>query len=156
MVARLERPLNTTKRLVLVVPPLIDRHPGFFATTAVLKRIAAQLGAPLRLLVVGGRAAEYAAHVDGVKPALRVTADGVDAWNELMPRLAAEAGPDDLVVLLSARPGTVAWHPRLERLPARFASRLPGSFVIVFPSQAAPGTATDWLTESAVPSARRI
>lgn len=142
VVARLGHPLATTRRVLLVLPPAIDRHPGFYDALAGVKRLASHVGASLTTLVVGEEAdvESCARHFDRVRPALPSTFVRVTGWSGLLARLRSEAGADDLVVLLSSRRSTLSWHPKLERLPAQLAGLVPESFLIIYPSRAAlPG-----------------
>src|SRR5690606_30884017 len=47
VVAKLGHPLNVTKRLVVVMPPLIYRHPGFAEAGRAVKTLGSQLGASI-------------------------------------------------------------------------------------------------------------
>jgi hypothetical protein len=52
IVAKMGHPLNTTSRLVLVVPPTSDHHPGFTGGVSLMKHLAAEVDARLEVLVV--------------------------------------------------------------------------------------------------------
>lgn len=135
MVAKLGHPLNTTKRLVVVLPPRIHHHPGFYGAVGAVKLIASQLGASISVLGLDNGVSPYEHHFGRVKPETPTTFKRVVGWDALLPELRKAVRPDDLVVLLSARRGTLTWHPKLERLPAEFAKLVPESFVIVYPSR---------------------
>ncbi len=45
---------------------------------------------------------------------------------------------DDIVVVFSARRGTLAWHPQLENLPRVLAHSGPESFIIFYPPENEP------------------
>jgi Kef-type K+ transport system membrane component KefB/nucleotide-binding universal stress UspA family protein len=53
LVAKLGHPLNVTRRLVVLVPPAADRHPGFADALAMVNRIAGGIGAGMAAVVVG-------------------------------------------------------------------------------------------------------
>lgn len=135
LVAKLGHPLNTTKRLVLVLPPAIGRHPGFPDALRSSKTIAARLGAGIVGFVVGANTGRYQPTVERIKPAVPTTLRTVEGWSDLLPALRAELQPDDLVMVLSARRGTLAWTPRLERLPRQLARLVPESFIIAYPAE---------------------
>jgi len=42
---------------------------------------------------------------------------------------------DDLVIVMSARRGTVAWHPQLERMPRVLSQLNNGSFIMLYPPE---------------------
>jgi hypothetical protein len=57
----------------------------------------------------------------------------VEAWGELLERLGRGLGVGDLLALVSTRRGSLAWHPRLARLPEQLAALAPGALVALFP-----------------------
>ncbi|HEX2092059.1 MAG TPA: cation:proton antiporter [Longimicrobiaceae bacterium] len=158
LVARLGYPLNTTRRVVLVLPPAIERHPGFLEALRAVKSVAAGVGAPVLALVVRGDPERLREAYSAAGPQLPTTWERIPDWEALRPELESRLGPDDLVAVLSARRGTLAWSTQLERLPAQLATRVPQSFIIVYPpetesdgsasvpgEETAPDTPLDWL-----------
>ena len=139
LVARLGHPLNTTRRVVLVLPPAIERHPGFLEAVRTVKAVAAGVGAPVRALVVKTdpeRLREPYASAGGQLP---TTWERLADWSALRPELEGTLQRDDLVVVVGARRGTLPWNPRLERLPVLLAGLVPESFIILYPPEAEPG-----------------
>ena len=135
VVAKLGHPLNITDRVVVVIPPGADHAVGFADATRVVAALPSRLGAELRGLVVEAAAEPYADRFRLAAPDLPVRFERVPGWDDLLPALRDRVRETDLVVLLGARRGTVAWHPALERLPARLAALAPGSFVVIYPPE---------------------
>jgi Kef-type K+ transport system membrane component KefB/mannitol/fructose-specific phosphotransferase system IIA component (Ntr-type)/nucleotide-binding universal stress UspA family protein len=135
MVARLGHPLNTTQRIVLVVPPALDRHPGFVDALRTVRVLANRLGASMSVLAVDTDAAALAKRTEKVRPEVPATWETVPRWGVLYDRLRAVLRPEDLVVALSARQGTLPWHPRLDRMPGALVTLAPESFIIVYPPE---------------------
>lgn len=158
VVARLGHPLVTTRRLVVVLPPLIDRHPGILEALAAAKRLASQLGTALVALAMDDGAGACERHLDAVKPAMPLEVIPILGWDALLAHLRKELRPDDLVLLLGARRGTLPWHPKLERLPAQLALLVPESFAILYPPQALEtiASAPDFATELAADRVVRL
>jgi mannitol/fructose-specific phosphotransferase system IIA component (Ntr-type) len=152
IVARMAHPVSTTRRIVLLLPPAVDRHPGFGEAARTVAQLASGAGASLAAVTVGGDPDRLARRFADVRPQVAVAWERVDGWGELLERLGAMLRPDDLVALVSARRGTLAWHPRLERLPERLGSLAPESFLAVFPPEmdAAGGEGTR-LSETLAP-----
>ncbi|ADI15776.1 cation:proton antiporter [Truepera radiovictrix] len=136
MVSKLDHPVSTLKRLVVVLPPLVDYNPGFYDAVHTLKRLAQQLSGDLEVLAVQGDTERLSAHFAGVKPDVRVRYHGITSWAALRRTLRETLTPDDLVVVMSARPGTVAYSSYLERLPGELAN-LADAFVVLYPSEQA-------------------
>jgi Kef-type K+ transport system membrane component KefB len=140
LVARLGHPLNTTERIFVLVPPGADRVPGFLDGVRLLKRMANRLGAGIHGVCVATPAAPWEAHFTAVRPEAPVRFAAADDWPAALADLRAALRPDDLVVLVSARRGTVSWNAALERLPGDLARLVPESFIILHPAEAAPPT----------------
>ncbi|MFC4540748.1 cation:proton antiporter [Halosolutus amylolyticus] len=138
MVARLGHPVNTTDRLFVVLPDGIDHHEGFFESVALLKRLADRLGAPVTVLAVGGSAHQYERLFDLVEPELDAEFRELSSWRALHSRLEDDATANDLVSVISSRPGSVGWHDELRELPSRLAELPPASFVLLHPREDDP------------------
>jgi mannitol/fructose-specific phosphotransferase system IIA component (Ntr-type)/nucleotide-binding universal stress UspA family protein len=137
LVTRLGHPLNTTKQLVLVIPPGAGRAPGFEGALRVIKTLAVRLGAPIAALAVNSDPAVYVERLGGTPP-VPFEVDAVRGWEALMQEFERRLGPDDLTVVVSARRGSPAWHRELRRLPGQLARLRSSSFVIVHPSEPEP------------------
>jgi Kef-type K+ transport system membrane component KefB len=135
IVARIGPPLNTTRRLLVVIPEGADHMEGFSGAVRVVKRLAHQLGAPVHLLSVGTGSAGYVEYMKKVRPEAPVEGTSVEGWPRLLERLALAIQEDDLVVVLSARRGAVAWTPELEHLPREMGPIVPESLLVVYPSE---------------------
>jgi len=149
--ARVARPVNTTGRVVLLLPPAIERHPGFGDALRTVNLLASGAGADLTAITLGGDPERLKALHGQVKPALPAAWERVDGWGELLDRLATRVRPGDLVVLASARRGTLAWHPRLVRLPEQLAALVPGSLLLVFPAEPELADGAARLSDGVVP-----
>jgi Kef-type K+ transport system membrane component KefB len=137
-VARIGPPLNTTRRLTLIVPHGSDHMAGFAAAIANLKRLAHQLAAPILVLAGGAEAELYVSHLERVRPDVPVEGSRMPSWERVPEHLALKIKEDDLVVLLSARKGSVAWSAELELLPRILGPAVPESLIVVYPSETPP------------------
>ncbi|TVR50928.1 MAG: cation:proton antiporter [Gemmatimonadales bacterium] len=136
IVAKMGHPLNTTSRLVLVVPPNSDHHPGFTGGVSLMKRLASEVDARLEVLVVEDDPKRYEKVFQETRPEYAFTCEAVEGWGPLLWELRTRLEPQDLVVVLSARRGTLTWSRELERLPGQLSSLVPESFLMVYPSEA--------------------
>jgi Kef-type K+ transport system membrane component KefB len=135
LVTKLTHPLNTTKRLILILPPMIVRKPGFKETIRIVKTMASQLGASLLCLVIKGDQNYYKKLIDKEKPELSITLETIEKWSDLQDNYFHRFKDDDLIVVMSARRGTIAWHPYLERLPREIARVTKESFIVIYPEE---------------------
>lgn len=136
VVAKLTQPLKVTKRVVLVLPPLVQHHPGFLSAARVAKLTASRIGASLTGLVVDGDGVAFEEILREIPPGVDASFEGVGGWGELLAALRSSLRDDDLVVVLGARRGTLPWHPKLERLPGQLARLVPSSFLVLYPAEA--------------------
>ncbi|APW99259.1 cation/H(+) antiporter [Halobiforma lacisalsi AJ5] len=138
LVSRLGHPINTTRRIFVVVPIGADHHEGFYEAVHLVKRIAASLGAELTVLVVEGSDHQFEQLFAFVEEEASAEFESIEAWNGLLPTLERESGEEDLIVAISPRRGDVGWHSELEDLPARLADLPPESFIVIHPRQGEP------------------
>jgi Kef-type K+ transport system membrane component KefB/mannitol/fructose-specific phosphotransferase system IIA component (Ntr-type) len=144
IVAKLGHPLNTTARVILVVPPGSKQHPGFFAAVQAVKLMASELGTPLLGLVIEGDTARYQQIVGEISPQVPEEWRFLPRWRDLIPTLRDTLEPDDLVIVLSARRGAISWHRELERLPAALPVEGVDTFLMVYPSDTEPASKRDF------------
>lgn len=143
LVAKLGHPLGVTRRLVVLFPPGIDRHPGFQHALATVNRIASGVGAAMAGVAIGSDAERLKGLHGEARPQVAAEWQAVGDWAALGDWLQASLRREDLVVLMGARRGTVAWHPRLARLPGELAEMAPESFLAVYaPESEAPADRT--------------
>lgn len=135
IVAKLGHPVSTTRRIVAVPATGSDHHAGFAEAVGTLKRLTNGLGASLHVLVIDQDDAGYRRAFTQVKPDAPVKTERVAGWTSALATLRQMLKPEDLVVVVSARRGTVSWDPYLHRLPARLAKLVPESFLLLFPSE---------------------
>jgi Kef-type K+ transport system membrane component KefB/nucleotide-binding universal stress UspA family protein len=135
IVAKLGHPLNTTRRLVVVLARGSDHHPGFAGAVGSVKRLANGLGAAVHLLTIGEPFDGYLEAFRRVRPDAPLKGERAEGWNAALAALRQLLKPEDLVVAVSARRGTVSWDAALQRLPARLAKLVPESFLTVYPSE---------------------
>lgn len=136
MVCKMDRPLNTFKRIMVAVPPVADREHGFAAAVRVVVSLADQLGTELFVVSTLTSRTSLELVASQTASSLRMRFEEFTPSEDLLERLEALASPDDLIAVLSAREGTLSWRPLLDRLPRLIAERLPTTdFVIVYPPE---------------------
>ncbi|WP_156289818.1 cation:proton antiporter [Oceanobacillus salinisoli] len=135
LVTKLGHPLNTTNRIVLIIPFGADHKPGFYEALGRIKMLTSKLNASLFVYVIKGSVDIYERHMKEVKPNPPTEVEHVSGWSDLREEYQNELKDDDLVIILSARKGTVAWHPQLEELPKQLSAVKPESFIIYYPRE---------------------
>ncbi len=140
LVCRLEHPLHTSRRLVVLLSPMVARLSGFAETLHTLGLLLRHSGLPLLLL---GQEEELAATRTGLARAITAATPPAErplaGWSSFWPALEAELRTDDLVVVVGCRVSSLAWQPGLDRLPQRFANQYPThSLIVAYPAENLP------------------
>ncbi|MEX2584586.1 MAG: cation:proton antiporter [Gemmatimonadota bacterium] len=136
LVAKLGHALNTTSRIIVLLPARSDKNPGFFEAATGVKEMANQLGSSLLLLSFTTDEADYDSIMREIRPDAPIRTQSVGSWDAMLSLLRQIVQPDDLVAVMSARRGSLSWHPKLERLPGILAGLVPQSFLMIYPSEA--------------------
>jgi hypothetical protein len=102
---------------------------------ATLKLLAGRLGAGIEGYVVGGGAESYETHLHAIQPHTPLSLSDAGSWAEVRQALRKVVQRDDLVVLLGAREGTVAWDPPLAGVPRALAEIGSANFIVLYPSE---------------------
>ncbi|KIL43349.1 sodium:proton antiporter [Jeotgalibacillus alimentarius] len=135
MIVKLGHPLNTTERIVLLIPSGSDHKPGFADALRIVKGMAAQLNTVLEVLIIRDKTEPYEKLIEDIKPGVTTYIHRLASWQALYQQPVESLRKNDLVIVMSARKGTIAWHPQLDQLPSRLAVANPESFIIFYPTE---------------------
>lgn len=124
-VLRQAHAVNTTTRILLVVPPRAERDLCFETGVSTVKRLARQLGAPIHAMVLHTDEKAIIKRIKNVRPSCKIVSKPLEQWDALMQALADRVEADDLVVLLGCREGSPAFDANWRTLPRRVAARFP-------------------------------
>lgn len=135
LITNIRLPLNTMERVILILPNNVVYKPGFEDAIAIIKGMASQLSAKISGLVIRDDLEIYEKVSGRVRPNVKIGFQSIDSWNSLYENDLNNIKSTDLVILLSARRGTVAWHPELETLPKKLASLNRRNFIVFYPTE---------------------
>jgi hypothetical protein len=135
VLTRFVQPLNTLRRIQVVVPSRAEFEPGFYRWLERLGRMATNLDCRIQF---HGRNESLdlirtylANHFGNVRAEYTYMAH----WNEL-PKLAETIHDDHMFVVITARKGTISYKNALERLPNELMQHFSGkNLMIIFPDQ---------------------
>ncbi|RRJ34004.1 cation:proton antiporter [Halocatena pleomorpha] len=133
-VSHVREPVSTTRRLVVILPPGIDHNDGFYEAVHQIKVLSEHTGASIRGLVVEGNADQFERLFTLVELDVPLQFERIDGWKPLLEILSDAIRPNDLLVCVSARRGTIGWHEELQTLPKNISTLIEGNFVIVYPA----------------------
>lgn len=131
MACRLREPLNTCKRIVVALPPNVEKEEGFLQGMATLGHLAHQLGVGLLILCESAHEEAVQRRMKACRPAVEFKLRAIAAWSGVLRALSELAGKDQLLVFVGVRPGGFAWRTSLGTLPERVARRSPDLNLLV-------------------------
>lgn len=144
IMARLNQPLPTIRRIKVVVPSRAQFEPGFYRWLERLSRLACNMECHTEFHGRGDTLPLIAEYIKHHYPTMRCSFTEMAHWNE-MPRIAESIQKDHLFVVVTARKGTVSFKNALEHLPEEIKHHFSGSnIMIIFPDQ--HGDAMDEMT----------
>lgn len=123
IVCKVDHPVNTTKRILIAVPPYAQREPGFGQAVRSVKVFAEQAGADVLILTPKSQVDLINEAFVKTQPDVPFEVVEMRGWSALVDTLDERVDPSDLIVLLNVREGSVAWRSTLNRLPGLIAQR---------------------------------
>jgi Kef-type K+ transport system membrane component KefB/mannitol/fructose-specific phosphotransferase system IIA component (Ntr-type) len=135
LVSKIEHPVNTTKRVILATPPLIDREPGFDSAILTIQNLCDQIGAGILLVSTEMNSRRIKDILTKQEPKIDTEALLLSEWTEVVRTAGPRFSEDDLLIIMSTREGSLAWQNSLHRLPRIISKRYPKlNFITVYPS----------------------
>lgn len=146
IMCRLMQPLNTLRRIQVVVPSRAQFEQGFYRWLERLSRVAGYLECRIQFHGRADTLALISEYVRNRHPDVRADYAEMTHWNGL-PRLAETIADDHLFVVVTARKGTVSYKSAQEGLSDEIKRHFSGkNLLIIFPDQF--GDAMDEMTFS--------
>lgn len=135
-VSRVQTPLKTLGRILLVLPPHAEHEESFYEAMHTIKRLAAQIGAQVNIVTDKDAAVTFATYFEDGAIFEDVKFHPVKKWGKLIPTLSKLANMEDLVMVYGVRRGGLAWSPGDIALHARIVQALPKvSIVLYYPAE---------------------
>ena len=135
IITRIMQPLNTVRRIQVIVPSRAEFEPGFYRWLERLARMTENI--ECRIIFHGRKDTlqlinEY---IHNNFASVRAEYVPMKHWNEL-PDLATKVSKDHLFVIVTARKGTISYKSAMERLPDEVNRYFKGkTLMIIFPDQ---------------------
>ncbi len=135
LVCRLAYALNVTETIIVIVPPHSEREVGFSRWLKTVQTLAKQTGANLKFWGNAASLGPITMMNKQAKTPLEATYTVFHGWEDLRS-MEKEVGPNDLLIIVSARRGSLSHHRFLDSMPRRVALTFPEtSFVFIYPEQ---------------------
>ena len=124
LVYRYARPLQH-RRLILVIPPLSERLPGFLESLHIVQTIAEQTSAKIHTVCSPRNRATLEKIYGEQKPTVDSQWTEVANWRDLVNQLSKVLTTEDLCLLITPRQGSAAHEPRFDKDPSVIAEKFP-------------------------------
>jgi len=135
MVCKIDHPINTTKRVIILVPPFFQLEPGFSDALVTAQKIVQQSGAKAVLLATKDNSAAIQEIMTDREPKISPRLIEVDHLKNAVKEEIIEIKKDDLILLLSGREGSVSWQTYLKYFPQKLSTGFStNNFIILYPS----------------------
>jgi Kef-type K+ transport system membrane component KefB len=136
MVSKIMQPMNTFRKIVVIVPLNAELETGFTHWLKSLNRLITQLGAKLVFYTVGRNPDDFKKALANHKSLQRADFKHFTEW-ETLETLSKILSSDDLLFVVTAREHTLSFIKIMERIPRILSDGFTSvSFVILYPEQA--------------------
>ena len=140
------QPINTISRILVAVPRYAEKEHDFISCFGLIRRLSSQIGARVVFFTNEDTQKTIQALCRRKGKFLRASYREMEDWEDVL-MIAKQMAPDDMIVMVNARPSTPSFNPLFEQIPdmlARFFSN--HSYMIVYPEQETGNIIPDLLT----------
>ena len=140
------QPINTINRLLVAVPRYAEKEHDFITCFGLVRRLSSQLGA--KVVFYTNEDTQHALHAFCRRKGkyLRASYREMEDWEDVL-MIAKQMMPDDMVVLINARPSTPSYNPLFEQVPKMLDRFFCGhSYMLVYPEQETGAAVPDIMT----------
>ncbi|CAK7075189.1 cation:proton antiporter domain-containing protein [Bacteroides rodentium] len=135
MVSKFLMPINTIRRVIVAVPPKAEYEAGFLKWVEHFCRLGSTLGCRVHFYANE----ETIAHLQGLVKAkygqTLTDFSRLDDWGDLLI-LTGQVNFDHLLVIISARRGSISYDSSFEKLPAQISKYFANnSLIVLYPDQ---------------------
>ena len=140
------QPINTISRILVAVPRYAEKEHDFISCFGIIRRLSSQIGARVVFFTNEDTQKTLQAFCRRKGKFLRASYREMEDWEDVL-MIAKQKAPDDMIVMINARPSTPSYNPLFEQVPNmlnRFFND--HSYMIIYPEQETGNTIPDLLT----------
>ena len=129
------QPLNTISRILVAVPLYAEKEHDFISCFGLVRRLSSQIGAKVVFFTNETTQKALQAFCRRKGKYLRASYREMENWEDVL-MIAKQMAPDDMIVMINARPSTPSYNPLFEQVPVmleKFFSK--HSYMVVYPEQ---------------------
>ena len=140
------QPLNTITRMLVAVPRYAEKEHDFISCFGLIRRLSSQIGARVIFYTNDETQRVLQTFCRRKGKFLRAGYREMNNWEEVL-MLAKQMRPDDMIVLINARPSTPSYNPLFDQVPNMMTNFFADhSYMIVYPEQETGSAIPDILT----------
>jgi Kef-type K+ transport system membrane component KefB len=135
LVSKIIQPLNLCKKIVVAIPANADLEIGFARWIYTIRVLSVQSGASILFCAPSNMLKGLEQQVKRFRPMVKAHYKEFESWEGFLV-ISREVKKDDLLVVISARKGTVSYNYYLDNVPQQLSKHFKeNSFVIAYPEQ---------------------
>ncbi|WP_270230361.1 cation:proton antiporter [Phocaeicola coprocola] len=135
MVARFLIPVNTLRRIIVAVPPKAEFEHGFMKWITHMCRMSSRLGCRVHFYAHPQTLGYIRGYIQKKHKDTRVAYSELEDWDDLL-LLTRQVNYDHLLVIISARRGSISYDSAFERLPMQISKYFNNnSIMLLYPEQ---------------------
>lgn len=135
MIARFLMPVNTLRRIIVAVPPKAEFEHGFVKWVTHLCRMSTQLGCRLHFFAHPQTLGYIKGYIQKKHKDVMTEFQELDNWDDLLI-ITGQVNYDHLLVIVSARRGSISYDSSFERLPMQVSKYFNNnSIMLLYPDQ---------------------
>ena len=135
MIVKCLIPVNVLRRMVVAVPPKAEYEAGFYKWVERLARIGMQLGCRVHFWGHPDTLSRIEGYINKFHKGVRAEFSELDDWDDLL-LLTGQVTYDHLLVIVSARKGTISYQTSFEHLPDQIMKYFSNnSLMLIYPDQ---------------------
>ncbi|MDD3161724.1 MAG: cation:proton antiporter [Bacteroidales bacterium] len=128
-------PINTFKRVVLVIPPKAEYEPGFEKWVDTVAEIVLQLSLSMQIYVTDETMVKFQAYLGEKKYDFPVVYDILNNWDNFLIT-SRDIRRSDLFIVVNARYSSVSFVPEMEKLPVFLSKYYANTNIaLIYPAQ---------------------
>ncbi|MBX2923282.1 MAG: cation:proton antiporter [Chitinophagaceae bacterium] len=134
-ICRLGFPINTTKRMVLLLTRNAEYEIGFAHWVKRMVSLSKQAGLRMVLCCSAATQKAFEKEVQKARSSVEISFKRFEILEDFQ-QLSRDISSSDLIVAVSARKGTISYHSYMESMAARLVKNFPKSnFILLYPEQ---------------------
>lgn len=135
MIAKFLIPINTIRRIIIAVPPKAEYEAGFQKWVEHFCRMGGTLGCRVHFFANAATTVQLQALVKKKYGQTLTDFSRLDDWGDLLI-LTGQVNYDHLLVMISARRGSISYDSSFEKLPAQLSKYFSNnSLIVLYPDQ---------------------